>query len=153
MADDNAGIFFYGDPPSPAQIAALAAGAKVRTLSKGNMTSVIVEWPDVTVTVNMDPNWDRSRQLGGIRGWLSQFPEKERTSKPVVSFLAELDRTTTCYGSVISPGYEKEGKAATLLKKLLGASGGFFFSHQSFYSSSGSRIAGLPGDPAVIGPK
>lgn len=153
MANDNAGIFFHGTPPAPAQIAALAEGAKVGTSSDGSVTSVVVEWPDVSLTINIDPDWNRSVQLSGIRGWVSRFPDDARSSKAVVSFLAELDRTTTAYGSIIAPGYDEEGKVAALLKKMLDDSGGFFFSHQSFYSASGRRIIGLPGDPDVLGPK
>lgn len=153
MANDNAGIFFYGKPPSPSEIAALASDAKVSTHSGDNITSVVVEWPNVSVTVTINPNWNRNVQLSGIRGWLGQFPENERASPEVVSFLAALDRTTTCYGSTISPAFDKEGRGAALLKSLLGTSGGFFFSHQSFYSADGKRIAGLSGDPSALGPR
>lgn len=62
MAEDNAGIFFYGAPPSPDAIARLAE------------------------------------------------------SKTVTSFLTDLDRTTTCYGSIILPSYDRGGKAAGFLK-------------------------------------
>lgn len=153
MANDNAGIFFHGTPPTPAQVAALAEGAKVKTSTEGAVTRIVVEWPDASLTINIDPDWNRDVQLSGIRGWVSRFPDDERSSEAVVSFLAELDRTTTAYGSIIAPGYDEEGKVAALLRELLGTSGGFFFSHQSFYSASGRRIIGLPGDPDVLGPK
>lgn len=153
MAEDNAGVYFYGTPPSTAQIAAFATGADVTTATRGNVTAIIVKWPDVSVMITNDPEWNRAVQLSGIRGWFGELPATEQKSKPVVAFLADLDRTTACYGSVISPGYDKAGKAATLLKKLLGSTGGFFFSHQTFYSASGTRIAGMPGDPATLGPK
>jgi hypothetical protein len=153
MAEDNAGIFFYGTAPSPTQISALAAGAKTSSVTKDNTTTVRVEWPDVNISINIDSGWNRNVQLSGIRGWIKGFPEKERTSKSVVSFLATLDNTTTCYGSTISPSYDRDGKVVALLKALFGSSGGFFFSHQSFYSASGQRIIGDPGDPTSIGPK
>lgn len=153
MANDNAGIFFYGKPPSPDRVAGLAAEANVTTVANDNLTNIIVKWPDASVTITIDPTWNREIQLSGIRGWLSQFPEEERNSKPVTSFLSVLDSTTTCYGSAISPGYDKAGKIATLLKQLLGSEGGFIFSHQSFYNANGVRITGLAGDPAFLGPK
>jgi hypothetical protein len=31
--------------------------------------------------------------------------------------------------------------------------GGFFFAHQSFYDSTGSKIMGMPGDPPRLGPR
>lgn len=150
MANDNAGIFFYGTPPSTAQIASLTSGAEVTTAAEGSLTNIIVSWPDVSVTITINPAWNREVQLSGIRGWLDQFPAVERDSKPVTSFLAQLNSTITCYGSVISPGYDKAGKVATFLKQLLGSTGGFFFSHQSFYNANGVRITGLAGDPATL---
>lgn len=153
MGQDNAGIYFYGTPPTPAQITSLADGAKVSKIDNGNMTKVTLKWPDVTVTIAIDPSWDRETQLSGIRGWLSSFPDSERESKAVTTFLGNLDRTTTSYGSVISPSYDKNGKASNFLKRLLESSGGFLFSHQSFYSASGTRITGMDGDPIALGHK
>ena len=153
MAEDNAGIFFYGSPPSPDVIERLAEGATVSKSSAGEKTRVTVKWPDVSVTIVIDPAWNRDVQLSGIRGWLSQFPEPERKSQPVISLLADLDKTTTCYGSVISPGYDSGGKVAGLLRRLLEPSGGFFFSHQSFYSAQGKRVIGSSGDPSKLGPR
>lgn len=69
------------------------------------------------------------------------------------ALLASLDRTTTAYGSVITPAFDREGKVAAALLRLLEASGGFFFAHQSFYDSKGRRIIGLPGDPDRLGPR
>ncbi len=115
-ASDNAGIFFYGTPPTPAGIEALAEGAQVSTSSDGAATRIVVEWPDVSLTISTAPDWNRSVQLSGIRGWVSRFPESERSSEAVVSFLAELERTTTAYGSIIAPGYDEEGKVVAFLK-------------------------------------
>lgn len=150
MANDNAGIFFYGAPPSTAQIASLASGAEVSSAAEGKLINVIVKWPDVSVTITINSTWNRDVQLSGIRGWLGQFPAVERDSKHVLSFLAQLNSTTTCYGSVISPGYDKAGKVATFLRQLLGSTGGFFFSQQSFYNANGVRITGIAGDPTTL---
>lgn len=153
MADDNAGIFFYGPPPTLETIIDLAKGAKVTKATADTLTKVAVRWPDVSITITIDPNWNRSVQLSGIRRWLSQFPQNEQTSPAVTTFLANLDRTTTSHGSVISPGYDASGKVANFLKALVARSGGFFFSHQSFYTAQGTRVAGIGGDPGALGPK
>ena len=153
MSKDNAGIFFYGTPPSPSQIASLADGAEVTKTVNDNVTSVTLKWQDVTVTISINPEWARETQLAGIRGWLSSFPDTERKSKAVITFLADLDKTTTSYGTVITPNYDKNGKVTSLLKRLVEKSGGFFFSHQSFYSAAGSRITGMDGDPSMLGHK
>ena len=151
MTHDHAGIYFFGLPPSTIQIAALAEGAEVATENHGKKISFT--WPDVTLTITINTHWNRQVQLDGIRGWLSRFPEEERTAPVVLQFLAGIDQTTTCYGSKITPAYDHGGKVSRLLKSLLADSGGFFFSHQSFYNAQSKRIVGLPGDPDALGAK
>jgi hypothetical protein len=150
MSADNAGIYFFGPPPSATEIAAAAEGARTIESVDGDKTRVSITWPDVTMVVTIDPRWNRAGQLRGIRGWLASFPERERQSVIVRDFLANLDMVTACYGSVISPSYDDEGKVARLLKTMVRSSGGFIFTRQSFYSATGVRIAGLEGDPADL---
>ena len=153
MAADNAGIFFFGPPPSAEDIAAAAEGAVVGIAREEHLTRITAEWPDVTLVVTINPLWDREVQLSGLRNWLDLFPAPERGTASTRRLLANLDRTTTCYGSVISPAFDRQGKAASSLVRLLTRSSGFFFSHQSFYDAQGSRIIGRPGDPEILGPK
>jgi hypothetical protein len=151
MSGDNAGIYFFGPPPSFKQFAAMAAEASVTEATDGEKSRVSIAWSDVTIVVTIDPRWNRTTQLRGIRTWLLHFPESERQSLAVQQFLADLDRTTTCYGCVISPSYDGDGKVVRLLIAMLEPTGGFFFTHQSFYGSSGERIAGIDGDPGKLG--
>jgi len=153
MAQDNAGIFFFGPPPTAAQIAAAAPTAKVSTSRDGAVMQTTLRWADVTLEINVEPDWDRDVQLSGIRGYVSRFPANERNTAGVKSMLANLDRVTTSYGSVISPAYDGEGKAAGVLLKLVAVTGGFFFSHQSFYDASGAWLLGDPSDPRKLGAK
>jgi hypothetical protein len=153
MAHDNAGIFFYGPPPSAAQIIAAARGASTTTELDGNLTKITAKWSDVTLTVSINPSWNREVQLGGIRAWISQFGSEYRNAPGAKNLVANLERTTTCYGSVIAPAYDNEGKVVATLSRLLKTTGGFFFSHQSFYDATGRRIIGLPGDPSRLGPR
>ena len=147
MSVDNAGIYFFGPPPSSAQVAALAEDALAVESIDGDKTRVSIAWADVTMAVNIDPRWNRAGQLRGIRTWLASFPESERQSAIVQDFLANLDMVTTCYGSVITPAYDEDGKVVKFLKAMIRPSGGFIFTRQSFYSATGVRIAGLEGDP------
>jgi hypothetical protein len=153
MTNDNAGIFFYGLPPSARQIAALAEGAEVLVDKDGKKTLILINWSDVTLKIVIDPDWNRQAQLEGTRGWIGSFPEEERNNHVVLPFLSDLQKTTTCYGTVITPAYDHDGKVSRLLKNILSTSGGFFFSHQSFYDSDGKRIIGLTGDPSMLGGK
>ena len=150
MSADNAGIYFFGPPPSFADIALAAEGARTLESADGDKSRLSITWPDVTIAVTVDPKWNRAGQLRGIRAWLASFPESERQSAIVQDFLANLDSVTTCYGSVISPWYDGEGKVAKLLKAIIRSSGGFIFTRQSFYSATGVRIAGIEGDPGSL---
>jgi hypothetical protein len=153
LADDNAGVFFRGPPPTVAQVTALAEGAEVTSAPDGNRTRVRVSWPGVSLILTIDPTWPRDLQIAGMRGWISRFPADEQGTPEVKAFLAALNDTTTCYGTVISPGYDAGGKVAGFLQRLLGTQGGFFFTHQSFYDAKGNRIIGSTTDPAVMGPR
>jgi hypothetical protein len=150
LAQDNAGLFFYGPPPSVETITSLAADAKVDTERDGAVTRVTVSWPDVSVIIHIDADWHRDEQLSGIRGLLATFPASERNRPDVKQLLANLDKTTTCYGSVIDPGYDREGRVTAFLKKLVAPTGGFLFTFQSFYSADGRRITGLQDDPEIL---
>ncbi len=131
----------------------MVAGAAVAETMDGDKSKISITWSDVAIVVTIDPQWRRAVELRGIRAWLLHFPESKRAPPGVQQFLADLDRTTTCYGSVISPSYDGEGKVVKFLKAMVEPSGGFFFTYQSFYSSSGEHIAGIDGDPSALGGK
>jgi hypothetical protein len=152
LAQDNAGLFFYGPAPSVEAVDTLAKaqGATVSSEKDGAMTRLTVAWPDVSVMINIDATWQRDEQLSGIRGLLADFPARERNRSEVKQLLANLDRTTTCYGAVIDPGYDRERRVSAFLKALVAPTGGFLFTYQSFYSADGKRITGLQDDPATL---
>jgi hypothetical protein len=151
MAEDKAGIYFFGPPPSVERVAAAAAGARVSTSQDGRFTRISIAWPDVTLVVAIDPRWNREVQLSGVRGWIGRFPPAERNTARVKAFLSDLDRTTASFGSVVTPAFDREGKVADMLLRLVQPDGGFFFAYQSLYDSRGSRVVGLPGDPGRLG--
>jgi len=153
LVQDNAGIFFYSQPPSPEQIIAAARGASTETQLESKHTRVTATWPDVTLVITIDPTWNRDLQLKGMRNWIGKFDAAFTDTPATKELLAHLDRTTTGYGSMITPAYDPEGKVAATLLRLVEPTGGFFFSHQSFYDSRGRRIIGLPGDPQQLGPR
>lgn len=150
---DSAGIFFFGPPPTAEQVAAAAKGARVAVTNDERFTRITAQWPDVTLVISIDPQWNRDVELAGIRGWISRFAAAERGGPAVKALVSELDRTITCFGSVITPAFDRGGKVAATLLRLLELHGGFFFAHQSFYDSKGTRIIGLPGDPQRLGPR
>ncbi len=153
QTQDNATLFFYGKPPTQAQIEAAAPGARVATAKDGRFTETTIHWPDVTLVITIDPDWEREVQLSGMQGWIETFPAAETRAPAIKAFLANLERTTTAYGSIIRPRYDAEGKVAATLLRLIQPEGGYFFSHQSIYDAKGQRIIGLPGDPPRLGPR
>lgn len=150
-SQDNAGIFSTTKvPPLLPLLSSLAPAANITEGRNGDSTTFTCEWPTVTVTITVDPHWDGSVQLAGMRNWISKFPADERDTPAVAALLRKIEGTVDCIGSVIRPGYDAEGKAAALVLGLAAKLEGFVFSHQSFYDAAGTKVIGLPDNPAKI---
>lgn len=150
QAQDNAGLFFYGPPPTVETITRLAGEATVTSNLVESVTRVTVAWPDVTLIIHIDPVWRRDEALASIRDTLAELPAREQHKPAVREFLANLERTQVCLGSLIDPGYDREGRVAAFLTRLIATTGGYLFTYQSFYSADGKRIAGVAGDPELL---
>ncbi len=150
LAQDNAGLFFYGSPPSVETITRLAGDATVTSNLVESVTRVTVAWPDVTIIIHIEGDSCRDEQLTSIRDMVAELPAREQHKPAVREFLAHLDRTTVCVGSLIDPGFDREGRVAAFLTKLVSSTGGFLFTFQSFYTAEGRRITGQPGDPETL---
>jgi hypothetical protein len=150
LAQDNAGLYFYGPPPSVDDIVKVAGEASVSSTVVESVTRVTVAWPDVTVVIHIDTDWRRVEQLSSIRDALAELPRREQHKPAVREFLANLDRTTACWGSLIEPGYDREGRVAAFFTRLIGITGGFLSVYQSFYSADGRRITGMEDDPEML---
>ncbi|HUQ10127.1 MAG TPA: hypothetical protein VM146_07400 [Steroidobacteraceae bacterium] len=150
QAQDSAALYFYGPAPTMDDITRAAGDASVTTNVVETWTRVTVAWPEVTVILHLDSEWRRDEQLSSIRQMLTELPAREQRKPAVKKFLADLDRTMACWGSLIDPGYDREGRVATFYKRLVATTGGFLFTYQSFYSGDGKRIAGMEGDPDTL---
>lgn len=144
-------VFFYGAPPAPGSLAALAANAEVTTVQEEGKTRISVVWPDVTTTITIDPAWDKAVQMQGMRGWTDRFPAKVKALDDVKALIESFDTVTACYGTVSKPGLDADGKVINLFRAMLGDGGGFFFSRNSFYGTDGLRITGFDEDPVWLG--
>src|SRR4030095_5694283 len=71
-------IFFYGPPPSVADIRTLIVGADVAVNNEEGKTRITVTWPDVNTIITIDPSWDKAQQMEGMRGWVERFPKHVR---------------------------------------------------------------------------
>ena len=151
MTWDNAGIYSETrGAPEKSLIQSLAPKAKISEEKDGEKTKFTCQWPDVTVTINIDPHWNLADQIHEMKRFIEHFTGKENTSPSAAMLLKKLDATADCYGCVITPHYDPEGKAAALLLSLAAKRHGVVFTHQSFYDTDGNRIIGVADDPAVL---
>lgn len=148
---ESCAIFFYGAAPDRDRIAALALGAETSSTVADGKTRITVAWPDVSIVITIDPSWDRTAQMRGMRGWAERFPAHVRALAEVQALVASFDSVQACYGTVCKPGLDADNKVVGLLKALVGDGGGFFFSRNSFYGVDGLRITGFDEDPAWLG--
>ncbi len=131
-------------------LARLAAEARVSESQTGESTFFHCEWQDVTVQLTIDPNWDGPVQCAGMKGWICRQAVKQDNKAAVAALVQRIDSTVDCVGSVISPGYDKAGKAASLVLALATAFDGYIFSHQSFYDARGVKVIGIDSDPTSL---
>ncbi|WP_461535054.1 hypothetical protein [Spongorhabdus nitratireducens] len=146
-ASDNAGIYLLSRfNPAEIQIRELAAGASVEKSSDEEGHAFKISWPDVTVTIHTKYDWsDRDIQINGMTHWV-----KAINPRVDPAFVRQIGNASDILGCVIRPGYDPEGKVAGLLKDIAGQYDGFIFTHQSFYSADGLKLAGQPVDPTSI---
>ena len=147
---DNAGIYLpstFG--LNSAKISELAKGASVKESETEAGKTFVVSWPDVSIRINTKKVWeDKLVQLNGMSNWLDSIDDK---SKSVLALKNKINTTNDLIGCVIQPGYDKEGKVASLVMGIAGTSGGFIFTYQSFYSSKGIKVVGSESDPKRLG--
>jgi hypothetical protein len=148
-AQDNAGIFFYGRPLSPEQIIAAARGASAESHLDGNLTRVTATWPDVMLVITIDPSWNRDVQLKGMRNWIGKFGAASPATK---EFLAHLGRTTTGYGSMITPAYDPEGKGRCHAVAFAGADRWFLLLASVLLRLAGPQDHRPAGRSSAVGP-
>jgi hypothetical protein len=144
-------LFFYGAAPDVATITALAPDAKIAVNNAGGKTRITVSWDDVSTVITIDPSWNKTEQMQGMRGWTERFPARVRALDEVKALIASFDNVCACYGTVSKPGLDADHKVFTLLRAMGGSAGGFLFSRNSFYDMAGLRITGVDEDKPWLG--
>ena len=145
----NVAVFFFSRPPGKEEILGLAGDAKVQIRPDWGKTRITVEWGHVRMLLSIDAKWKSADHVPGIRSWIEQVAGDEQTPE-VRQFFTGLSAITNCYGCVMTPGFDAEGKCLAFLLGLLEGRGGFYFCHQSFYDDRGQRLFGDAGDPQTI---
>lgn len=144
-------VLFYGPPPTPALIAALAPDAEVSSQESGGKIRIRIAWPTASTVITIDPNWDKAMQMQGMRDWAERFPKHVRELAEVKALIESFEQVQGCYGTVSKPGFDADDKVVGLLQALLAEGGGFFFSRNSFYGADRIRITGFDEDPPWLG--
>jgi hypothetical protein len=147
---ENAAIFATKRiPPLQPLLAALAPDAQISESEEADITLFFCEWHHVIIQLTIDPNWDRVAQCAGMKGWISQLAGHHDPAA-VKALVRKVDSTVDCIGSVILPGYDSSGKAATLILALATALDGYIFTHQSLYDVRGVKIIGDENAPMSL---
>ena len=148
---DNAGIFATRKIGSLGPLlGAVAAEAQLSRQPEDAITYFFCDWPDLTVQLATDPNWDRRIQCAGMKDWISIQTIPQQKKAAVATLIQKINATVDCIGTAIAPGYDPEGKAASLVLAIATAFDGYIFSHQSFYDARGTKIIGDDSDPISL---
>lgn len=132
----------------------LAPGASVTMSPDGNdknITRFTVDWKTTKVLVNLDEKYDQKLQNEGALGWISRFPEKERSSKTAAGLIAFIPKVKRTYGIVLPEGFDAGGLTTNFLLKLAAGLDGRLLANDTFYDSKGFALFGVPGQPPLFG--
>jgi hypothetical protein len=146
---DFAGIYPTNTTePSIGLLASLAPGAKIVESKEGNITAFRVDWPDVSVKIRVDPKWDQPGQIAEMNRWITHISREQKDNPIIKALMKKLETTKNCFGCIVTPAFDPDDKAVTLLLALATAGDGLIYAHHTFYDQGGSRILGTEGDPA-----
>lgn len=142
-AGETAGIYAAREVAQlKALLPGLAPGAKLSERHDGQVTNFICEWPDVTVRLTLRPHWSDSGQRLAMKNWIAALPAADTNAPAARALLHKVDSTVDCIGSAITPGYDPEGKASSLVLGLAAKLDGYVFSHKAFYDAAGGKVVG-----------
>jgi len=133
--------------PTKDLISSLAPTAKVTESQEDKATVFLCEWPGLSVKIRVDPTWDVRKQTADLKRWVKAFPPAQSDTAAARTLLVKLDTAMDCFGCIITPHFDNEGRASAFLLSLAREFDGFVFSHHSFYDGNGAKIIGASDDP------
>ena len=146
---DYAGVYPTNDTMlSIGLLASLAPGAKIVEAKEGDFIVYLVDWPDVTVKIRVDPHWDHPAQIKEMKRWITMVSREQKDNPIIKELVRKLESTTNCFGCAAIPRFDPDDKAVNLLLALTATGDGLIYAHHTFYDAAGSRILGTEGDPA-----
>jgi hypothetical protein len=148
---DYAGLYpTNGTVPTIALLASLAPGAKIVESKEKDITVFRCDWPDVSVAIRVDPNWDHPGQILEMNRLLTYLSKDQKDNPIIKDLMKKMETTKNCFGCAITPRFDPGDKAVGLLLALTANTDGLIYAHHTFYDATGSRIFGVEGDPARL---
>jgi len=146
---DYAGIYpTNATVPSIGLLASLAPGAKIVASKEGDFAVFVVDWPDVSVKIRVDPHWDQAAQIKEMKRWIVAIAREQKDNPIIKDLITKLESTRNCFGCAVTPRFDPDDKAVALLLGLTSTGDGLIYANHTFYDATGSRILGTEGDPA-----
>jgi len=89
---DFAGIYpTNATVPSIGLLASLAPGAKIVESKDKDVTVFRCDWPDVSVTIRVDPNWDQPHQIKEMNRWITYLSKEQKDNPIIKDLIKKLD--------------------------------------------------------------
>jgi len=146
---DFAGIYpTNATVPSIGLLASLAPGAKIVESKDKDIIVFRCDWPDVSVTIRVDPKWDQTNQIKEMNRWITYISKEQKDNPIIKDLVKKLESTKNCFGCTVTPRFDPNDKAVGLLLALTANTDGLIYAYHTFYDATGSRILGTEGDPA-----
>lgn len=121
--------------PTPKDLGRLAPAARVEELDGGGW---LVVWPDLKVRVFLGYQGDFAQHLNGMAGFVQQMSAEQPEAGQAVKVRMKSFRNSV--GLTIMPGFDEEGRAWALVRKLAEELDATLFTAASFYDKSGQPI-------------
>jgi hypothetical protein len=137
--------------PSPEQIPL----STLRRLAKGATVSLErsrdappgfrIAWKNVVMNLSTMPASDMPTHLLGFQGYVQHLAGQEG-DEMVHALLDRIERIRLVHGVVVEPDFDDEGKAQTLVMKLLEHYGGLLFVNGAVHDEEGNYLIGPEGE-------
>lgn len=152
-ADDSVTVLTADPtPPTLEDLRAIAGDCAITEETKGPIQQIYCKWPDVSVTVRIDSNYNHVPQVTGLQGWFAKVmrqyepsPERQHAEK----LIPNLRQAYIC---TVTPAFDEGGAAFRFVTHLAAELDGLIFSHRSLYTKRGIHVVGRQADPELLGP-
>lgn len=134
------------------QLQQLAPKAKVTQKINDEVTNFTLNWPNTSININIDKNYDQAENNDGLLGYLSQYPKEDLATPQAKKFIQTVPSIKNTYGIILPTGFDEQGLTTQFLIRLAAHTKGYLICNDGFYDSQGFRIIGPPHAQPYLGP-